>query len=109
MQPRLAIQASAAASRGTTSSALRPDGNRICATSSQSGRLAITTSGLFNLSVGKIRNFVVPVPPLAEQFRIVSRVNELRRLCASLRERLVAEQTTRMHLADALVKSATTA
>ena len=38
MQARLAIQASAAASRGTTSSALRPEGKRICATSSQSGR-----------------------------------------------------------------------
>jgi hypothetical protein len=28
-------------------------------------RLAITTSGLYNLSVGKIRNYVVPVAPLA--------------------------------------------
>ncbi len=66
-------------------------------------RLAITTSGLFNLSVGKIRNFVVPVPPLAEQARIVTRVTELRSICAQLRQRLKASQTTKSHLAEALV------
>nr|WP_181726102.1 restriction endonuclease subunit S [Polaromonas sp.]QJS06433.1 type I restriction enzyme EcoAI specificity protein [Polaromonas sp.] len=68
-------------------------------------RLAITTSGLYNLSVGKIRNFVVPVPPLTEQFRIVARVEELRRLCADLRQRVSASQTTQAHLAEALVES----
>ena len=68
-------------------------------------RLAITTSGLYNLSVGKIRNYVVPVPPLAEQSRIVTRVAELRRLCADLRQRLTASQSTQAHLAEALVAS----
>lgn len=72
-------------------------------------RLAITTSGLFNLSVGKIRNFVVPVPPLSEQHRIVARVAQLRRLCADLRERLAASQAVQARLADALVESATAA
>ncbi|MEZ5636293.1 MAG: restriction endonuclease subunit S [Burkholderiaceae bacterium] len=69
-------------------------------------RLAITTSGLYNLSVGKIRNFAVPVPPLAEQSRIVARVESLRRLCTDLRQRLAARQTTQAHLAEALVESA---
>jgi type I restriction enzyme S subunit len=68
-------------------------------------RLAITTSGLYNLSVGKIRNFVVPVPPLAEQSRIVTRVTQLRRLCADLRARLAASQSTQAHLAEALVST----
>jgi type I restriction enzyme S subunit len=68
-------------------------------------RLAITSSGLFSLSVGKIRNYVVPLPPLAEQSRIVSRVESLRRLCADLRQRLAARQTTQAHLAEALVSS----
>jgi type I restriction enzyme S subunit len=39
---------------------------------------------------------------LNEQFRIVTRVNELRSLCADLRQRLVACQTAQAHLADAL-------
>lgn len=42
------------------------------------------------------------LPPLAEQSRIVTRVNELRGLCADLRQRLAAGQTTQAHLADAL-------
>ena len=39
-QPRLAIQARAAASRGTTSSAVRPEGKRSATTSTQSGRFS---------------------------------------------------------------------
>lgn len=69
-------------------------------------RLAITTSGLYNLSVGKIRNFVVPMPSLAEQARIVARVEALRRLCADLRQRLSASQTAQAQLAGALVSEA---
>ena len=66
-------------------------------------RLAITTSGLYNLSVGKIRNYVVPVAPLAEQSRIVTRVTALRRLCADLRQRLAERQFVQARLAEALV------
>jgi type I restriction enzyme S subunit len=47
--------------------------------------------------------FLVPVPPLAEQARIVARVTELRRLCTALRQRLAASQTIQSLLADALV------
>jgi type I restriction enzyme S subunit len=66
-------------------------------------RLAITTSGLYNLSVGKIRNFAFPLPPLPEQARIVARVENLRSLCAELRQRLAQSQTTQAALAEALV------
>jgi type I restriction enzyme S subunit len=45
----------------------------------------------------------VALPPMAEQSRIVTRVNELRALCAELRLRLTASQLTQSHLADALV------
>ncbi len=38
MQPRLTIQASCAASRSTTSRAVRPEGNLSSTTSTQSGR-----------------------------------------------------------------------
>jgi type I restriction enzyme S subunit len=44
-----------------------------------------------------------PLPPLAEQSRIVTRVAQLRRLCADLRQRLTASQSTQAHLAEALV------
>lgn len=46
---------------------------------------------------------LVALPPLAEQSRIVTCVNELRALCADLRQRLIAAQSTQGHLADALI------
>lgn len=69
-------------------------------------RLAVTTSGLYNLSVGKIRSISVPLPPLAEQHRIVAKVDELMALCDQLKSRLSDAQTTQLHLADALVERA---
>ncbi|RZS53297.1 restriction endonuclease subunit S [Sphaerotilus mobilis] len=48
--------------------------------------------------------FLVPIPPLAEQTRIVARVTQLRSLCADLRQRLSATQKTQSHLAEALVE-----
>jgi type I restriction enzyme S subunit len=56
-----------------------------------------------NLNVGKIKSTLIPLPPLAEQSRIVTRVAQLRRLCADLRQRLAASQSTQAHLAEALV------
>ena len=41
------------------------------------------------LSIGKLAQFVIPLPPLAEQHRIVAKVDELMALC----DRLEAEQT----------------
>lgn len=55
------------------------------------------------LNVGLIRSSATPLPPIAEQARIVARVTELRRLCTALRQCLVASQTTQSHLAEALV------
>ena len=53
-----------------------------------------------------LTGFLIPVPPLAEQTRIVARVADLRALCANLRQRLSASQTTQAHLAEALVDMA---
>ena len=58
-----------------------------------------------NLNADKVRSVPIPLPPIAEQSRIVARVTELRRLCSNLRERLVASQTTQSQLAEALVES----
>lgn len=53
-----------------------------------------------------LQRYTFPLPPSAEQSRIVARVTELRRLCADLRQRLTASQTTQSQLADALVNEA---
>ena len=48
----------------------------------------------------------IAIPPLAEQHRIVARVEALRGLCADLRQQLQQSQTTQSNLADALVARA---
>ncbi len=59
---------------------------------------ASQTTNIANISLGKLRPLPVPVPPLAEQARIVARVDELMRLCDALEEkgRLEAEQHARL-------------
>jgi len=59
-----------------------------------------------NLNLSLIRSFVVSVPPLAEQHRIVAKVNELMILCDTLKARLADAQTTQVHLADTIVEQA---
>jgi len=58
------------------------------------------------LNIGFIRSTMTPVPPLAEQHRIVAKVDELMALCDQLKSRLNDAQTTQLHLADALVEQA---
>ena len=47
--------------------------------------------------------YVIPLPPLPEQSRIVARVTTLRRLCADLRQRLAEREAVQARLAEALV------
>ncbi|BDT70504.1 type-1 restriction enzyme EcoKI specificity protein [Comamonadaceae bacterium OS-4] len=56
------------------------------------------------VSLSLLRSIPFPLPPAAEQSRIVTRVAQLRRLCADLRLRLAASQSTQAHLAEALVQ-----
>jgi type I restriction enzyme S subunit len=65
--------------------------------------LFITTAGQKTVNQGHIGSLPLPLPPLAEQSRIVARVESLRRLCSDLRQRLAARQTTQAHLAEALI------
>ena len=69
-------------------------------------RLAITSAGLFSLSVGKIRKIPFPLPPLAEQHRIVAKVDELLALCDRLEASLTSTTATRRRLLDALLAEA---
>ena len=62
-----------------------------------------------NVGLRSIQEFLFPLPPIAEQSRIVARVAELRRLCTDLRQRLAASQATQLRLAEALVESVVSA
>jgi len=63
------------------------------------------TTNLASINMTQLKDCVFPMPPLAEQSRIVTRVAQLRRLCADLRQRLTASQSTQAHLAEALVEN----
>lgn len=64
----------------------------------------IGTAGQDNISVTKSRSIIFPMPPLAEQHRIVAKVEELMALCDSLKAKLNQAQTTQLHLTDAIVE-----
>ncbi len=64
-----------------------------------------TTGGAApRVNVSTVKSYPIPVPPLAEQHRIVAKVDELTALCDQLKSRLSDAQTTQLHLADALVE-----
>ena len=69
-------------------------------------KLAVTSAGLYNLSVGKIRQIQLPLPPLAEQHRIVGKVDELMAQCDELESRLATTATTRRRLLEATLAEA---
>ena len=57
-----------------------------------------------NLNVAKVKATLIPLPPLPEQSRIVTRVTQLRRLCFELRQRLAEREAVQACLAEALVQ-----
>jgi type I restriction enzyme S subunit len=58
------------------------------------------------LSMKRLKEFSVPIPPLAEQLRIVAKVNELMVLCGQLEAALEASQHIKGQLLDALLHDA---
>jgi len=63
------------------------------------------SNGVPHISTKQLEAMPIALPPIAEQPRIVARVNELRALCSTLRQRLAAAQQTQSRLAEALVES----
>jgi type I restriction enzyme S subunit len=61
------------------------------------------SNGVPHISTKQVGGLTLALPPLSEQSRIVTRVNELRRLCADLRQRLSGQQKLQTQLAEALV------
>ncbi|MBK9988313.1 MAG: restriction endonuclease subunit S [Betaproteobacteria bacterium] len=59
------------------------------------------------LSIAKLGNFLIPLPPLAEQSRIVTRVEELMRLCDALEARGQLEAAQHAQLVSTLLATLT--
>lgn len=72
-------------------------------------RLAVTTSGLYNLSVGKITSIPVPLPPRTEQTRIVAACDQLVALCDQLEAALTESRARAAHLAASILHHLTAA
>ena len=65
-----------------------------------------TSSSMKNVSREQILNLVLPLPPLAEQHRIVAKVDELMALCDSLKADLASARQHQALLADTLIDAA---
>ncbi|KAB1858227.1 hypothetical protein F4W09_05745 [Acinetobacter tandoii] len=59
-----------------------------------------------NLSMGNIAKFIIPIPPMLEQKRIVGKVNQLFSIIDQLRVLQAKARQTQLHLADVLVANA---
>ena len=67
---------------------------------------ATGTANQANIGLGAIREWPVPLPPIAEQHRIVAKVDEIFFLCDQLKARLQAASETQLTLTEALVEQA---
>lgn len=56
-----------------------------------------------NLNVGKIKETLVPLPPLSEQHRIVAKIDQLMALCDTLDQHIVAATKKQTELLNALM------
>ena len=60
--------------------------------------------GQANFNGTKLKNTLIPLPPLAEQKRIVTKVDKLMKLCDELETKLTQTQTEREKIINAAVK-----
>lgn len=67
------------------------------------------TTNIANISLGKLNPFILPLPPLAEQKRIVSKVDELMKLCDELEARQKKKRETRILINNAALNKLLTA
>ncbi|MGE6224084.1 restriction endonuclease subunit S [Aeromonas media] len=66
--------------------------------------LFVSTAGQKTVNQGHISSISLPLPPIAEQHRIVAKVDELMSLCDQLKACLKTSQITQRYLAEALVE-----
>ncbi|WP_278802589.1 restriction endonuclease subunit S [Marinobacter nauticus] len=72
----------------------------------QQVRVAENRIKMPKLNQESLTGFVLPIPPLTEQHRIVQKVDELMALCDQLKERINQASETRCQLAEAVVENA---
>jgi type I restriction enzyme S subunit len=70
---------------------------------------ASQTTNIANVSLGKLRPLILPLPPLAEQHRIVAKVDELMALCDQLEQEQESSLDTHDTLVATLLGALTTA
>jgi type I restriction enzyme S subunit len=73
---------------------------------SQIEKQAKTAVGLWKISQDQVSRIVLPLPPIAEQHRIVTKVDELMALCDETESCLVAAATSRLELLEAKLAEA---
>ncbi len=66
----------------------------------------ITGTAQPKMNQAKMNSILVMLPPLAEQHRIVTKVDELMAICDQLKEKLQQSQETQVQITDALVDRA---
>ncbi|CAP44335.1 restriction endonuclease subunit S [Bordetella petrii] len=65
---------------------------------------ASQTTNIANISLGKLNPFLVPVPPISEQHRIVAKIDELMARCDELEKLRTAQQGARLTVHAAAIK-----
>lgn len=58
-----------------------------------------------NLNVGKVKETLVPLPPLSEQHRIVEKIDAIMALCDSLEQQIDAKTSKQTELLSALIRA----
>ncbi len=64
------------------------------------------TANQANIGMEALSNWVLPLPPIREQHRVVAKVDQLMALCDQLKSRLQTSQQTQLALAESLVEGA---
>lgn len=72
----------------------------------QQAHSGVQSIGVPDLGLGEIKAYRIPVPPLAEQHRIVAKVDELMALCDQLEAQLTTTQTDSRRLLEAVLEAA---
>ncbi len=58
------------------------------------------------ISLGALRSLVFYLPPLEEQQRIVTKVEQLLKLCSKLKTRILESKIIQLYLTDAITEKA---